>query len=149
MVNINKDDDYKNKLLLSKEREILKNIYNKRLDRIEELNNKIDYNNLDYVVLSNDMAYNFSVEKDPISLLNVIKSGKTTLEEAKDAQQNYLYYLNIIRKGHKNTEQKRTLANINIIYNARDNAIKFIDDYGSMILEAKRLAREQEGKGAN
>ena len=149
LVNINKDDDYKNKLLLSKEREILKNIYNKRLDRIEELNNKIDYNNLEYVVLSNDMAYNFSVEKDPISLLNVIKSGKTTLEEAKDAQQNYLYYLNIIRKGHKNTEQKRTLANINIIYNARDNAIKFIEDYGSMILEAKRLAREQEGKGAN
>ena len=63
LVNINKDDDYKNKLLLSKEREILKNIYNKRLDRIEELNNKIDYNNLEYVVLSNDMAYNFSVEK--------------------------------------------------------------------------------------
>ena len=113
------------------------------------MNNKIDYNNLEYVVLSNDMAYNFSVEKDLISLLNDIKSGKTTLEEAKDAQQNYLYYLNIIRKGHKNVEQKRTLANINILFNARDNAIKFIEDYGSMILEAKKLARKQEGKGAN
>ena len=41
-ININKDDDYKNKLLLSKEREIFKDIYNKRLDKIEELNNKID-----------------------------------------------------------------------------------------------------------
>ena len=148
LVNINKDD-YKDKLLLSKEREIFKDIYNKGLDRIEELNNKIDYNNLEYVVLSKDMAYNFSVEKDPISLINDIKSGKTTLEEAKDAQQNYLYYLNIIRKGHKNGEQKRTLANINILFNARDNAIKFIEDYGSMIHEAKRLAREQEGTGAN
>ena len=148
LVNINKDD-YKDKLLLSKEREIFKDIYNKRLDRIEEFNNKIDYNNLEYVVLSKDMAYNFSVEKDPISLINDIKSGKTTLEEAKDAQQNYLYYLNIIRKGHKNGEQKRTLANINILFNARDNAIKFIEDYGSMIHEAKRLAREQEGTGAN
>ena len=148
LVNINKDD-YKDKLLLSKEREIFKDIYNKRLDRIEELNNKIDYNNLEYVVLSKDMAYNFSVEKYPISLLNDIKSGKTTLEEAKDAQQSYLYYLNIIRKGHKNGEQKRTLANINILFNARDNAIKFIEDYGSMIHEAKRLAREQEGTGAN
>ena len=29
--------NYKNKLLLSREREIFKNIYNKRLDKIEEL----------------------------------------------------------------------------------------------------------------
>ena len=39
------NDDYKDKLLLSKEREIFKDIYNKRLDKLEELNNKIDYNN--------------------------------------------------------------------------------------------------------
>ena len=150
LVNINKDDDYKNKLLLSKEREIFKDIYNKRLDKIEEMNNKIDYNDLEYVILSNDMAYNFSIEKDPISLLNDIKSGKTTLKEAKDAQQNYLYYLNIIRKGNKNDNQKRTLENINMFYNARDNAIKFIEDYVSMILEARRLAKEeQKGTGAN
>ena len=42
LVNINNDDDYKNKLLLSKKREIFKNIYNKRLDKIEELSKKID-----------------------------------------------------------------------------------------------------------
>ena len=52
LININKDD-YKDKLLLSKEREIFKDIYNKRLDKIEELNNKIDYDNLEYVVYSN------------------------------------------------------------------------------------------------
>ena len=37
LVNIDNDDDYKNKLLLSREREILKNIYNKRLDKIEKV----------------------------------------------------------------------------------------------------------------
>ena len=150
LVNINKDYDYKNKLLFSKEREIFKDIYNKRLDKIEEMNNKIDYDDPEYVVLSNDMTYNFSVEKDSISVLNDIKSGKTTLKEAKDAQQNYLYYLNIIRKGNKNDNQKRTLANIYMFYNARGNAIKFIEDYGSMILDARRLAKEeQKGTGAN
>ena len=42
LVNINKDDDYKDKLLLSREREIFnKDIYNKRLHKIEELNNKL------------------------------------------------------------------------------------------------------------
>ena len=52
LVSINNDDDYKNKLLLSEEREIFKNIYNKRLDKIEELSKKIDYNNLKYTVIS-------------------------------------------------------------------------------------------------
>ena len=33
-----------------------------------------------------------------------------------------------------------------IFVNARDMAIRFIEDYGSMILETKRLAK-QEGKG--
>ena len=37
LLNIINDDDYKGKLSLSKEREIYKNIYNKRLDKIEEL----------------------------------------------------------------------------------------------------------------
>ena len=44
------DNDYKDKLLISREIEIFKDIYNKRLDKIEELNNKIDYDNLKYVV---------------------------------------------------------------------------------------------------
>ena len=68
---INKDD-YKDKLLFSKEREIFKDIYNKRLDKIEEMNNEIDYDDLDYVVLRSDMENNFSIEKYPISLLNAI-----------------------------------------------------------------------------
>ena len=70
-----------------------------------------------------------------------------SLDEAKIYQQNYLDYLNIIRKGNKNAEQKKTLANISMFYNSRNSAIKFIEDYGSMILEAKKLAREQEGAG--
>ena len=48
-----------------------------------------------------------------------------------------------IRKGNKNDEQKKTLANINTLFNARNNAIKFIEDYGSVILEAKRLAKQE------
>ena len=39
---IDNADHYKNKLLISKEREIFKNIYNERLDKIEELAKKID-----------------------------------------------------------------------------------------------------------
>ena len=145
----NDDDDYKNKLLLSKEREIFKNIYNKRLDKIEEINNKIDYNNLNYVVVGTGDEYDFNNLDDPLTFLNNIKNGKIPMGKAIEQQYNFRKYLNTIRIGNKNDNQKRTLANINMFYNGRDNAIRFIEDYGSMILEAKRLAIEenQEGEG--
>ena len=147
LVNINNDDNYKDKLLLSKEREIFKDIYNKRLDKIEKINNKIDYNNLNYVVAGTGDEYNFNNLDDHLTLLNNIKKGKISMKKAIEQQYNSHKYLNIIRIGNKNDNQKRTLANINIFYNARDNAIQFINDYGSMILEAKRLAiEEQYGK---
>ena len=72
LVNINKDDDNKDKLLLSKEREIFKDIYNKRLDKIEELNNKIDYDNLQYVPVNSGKIYIFSELTDPLTFLNEI-----------------------------------------------------------------------------
>ena len=141
---VNKDD-YKDKLLLSREREIFKDIYNKKLDKLEELNKKIDYNNLKYVTANNRSSYTFSEVEDPITFLNEVKKGETSLEEAKITQENFLEYLSVIRKGNKNAEQKKTLANINMLYNARNEAIKFIEDYGLMILEAKKLAQEGTG----
>ena len=73
IVNINNyKDDYKDKLLLSKEREIFKDIYNKRLDKIQELNNKIDYDNLEYAVYSRKQLINFSELKSPLTLFDEI-----------------------------------------------------------------------------
>ena len=111
------------------------------------MNNKIDYDNLKYVVESSGDEYKFNKIKDPIALLNDIKKGKISIEEAKEQQKDYYSYLNTIRRGNKNDSQRRTLANIDIHYNARNSAIKFIENYSSMILEAKKLAKEQEGTG--
>ena len=70
------------------------------------------------------------------------------MEKAIKQQYNFCKYLNLIRIGNKNDNQKRTLANINVFYNARDNAIQFIQDYGRMILEAREQALEEQfGKG--
>ena len=140
------DDDYKDKLLLLKKREIFKDIYNKRLDKIEELNNNVNYDNLKYVVERSGDEYNFNKMKDSIALLSDIKKGKISLEEAKEKQKDYHNYLNTIRRGNKSNNQMRTLANINIHYNARDSAIKFIEDYSSMVLEAKTGKRTRRNR---
>ena len=79
------------------------------------MNNQIDYNDLDDVVLKSNMEYNFSMEKDPISFLNPIKEGEISIEEARNRQKNYLYYLNIIRKGYKSPTQKKPYQILKII----------------------------------
>ena len=51
----------------------------------------------------------------------------------------------MIRKGNKTGKQKKkTLSNVNIHFKGR-NAIRFVEDYGSMILDAKRNATEGIG----
>ena len=106
----------------------------------------MDYTNLKYTVISTGEEFEFDKSEDPILFLNDIKKGKISLEEAKNIQRDYENYLKYIRKGNENDEQRKILANINVLFDARNNAIKFIEDYGSMILEAKRLAK-QEGTG--
>ena len=100
---LSSDNDYKDKLLISREIEIFKDTYNQRLDKLEELNNKIDYDNLKYVVeksgaKKDSIEYNFNKIKDPITFLNDIKKGKISIQEAKDKQENYYNYLKKIRK---------------------------------------------------
>ena len=73
-----------------------------------------------------------------------------SVKEVKNRKKEYLQYLNIIRKGNKNPAQRKTLSNIENHFNARNNVIKFIEDYRSIIFETKRPVKEkQEGKGAN
>ena len=112
------------------------------------MSNKIDYNDLNYVVVGTGDKYSFDDLDDPLSLLSNIKKGEISMKKAIDQQYNFRKYINLIRIGNKSDNQKTTLANINVFYNARDNAIQFIRDYGVMILEAKDQAfEEQFGKG--
>ena len=71
------------------------------------MNNKIDYNNLKYVVVSSGDEYRSDKLDDPLVFLNDIKNGKISLKEAKNQQQTYYNYLNMIRRGNKNANDKK------------------------------------------
>ena len=47
-----------------------------------------------------------------------------------------------MRKGNKSAKQNKMFVNINILFNGRNDAIKFVEDSTSMILEAKKKATE-------
>ena len=66
----------------------------------------------------------------------------------KNNQENFKLYLGEIKKGAKNSkEQKNTIYNIEMLYKARNEAIKFYDDYSLTMSEAKRKAKQNETKG--
>ena len=70
-----------NESLLSKEREILKNSYNKRLDKIDELSKKIDYGDLQFVVNSTGLETDFIQLKDPVAAGEEPATKPTTKSE--------------------------------------------------------------------
>ena len=76
---------------------------------------------------------------------------KKDLSGVKYNQEKFKSYLGEIKKGnnkHKSKEQNNTLYNIEMLYKARNEAIKFYDDYSSMS-EAKYKSKQNktEGKG--
>ena len=87
------------------------------------------------------METDFSAKDDPITVPNDIKTIKITIEEAKASQEDFNKYLKMIRIRLTN---KKSLSNINIFFNGRNDSIKFVEDYDSMILEAKKKQPKEE-----
>ena len=79
--------------MLSKEREIFKNIYNKRLHKIDELSKTIDYGNLKFIISSSGTETNFSESKDPFAFLDSIRRREISIEEAQHRQEEFNRYL--------------------------------------------------------
>ena len=82
-----------NELLLSKEREILKNIYNKTLDKIDELLKKIDYGDLEFIISSSGTETNFNRLKDPVAFLDSVRKREISIEEVRYKQEEFNRYL--------------------------------------------------------
>ena len=84
------------------------------------------------------METDFSAKNNPITFFNNIKTNKITIEEAEVLQEDFNKYPRMMGKGNKTNQQKKALSNINILFNGRNDVIKFVEDYGSTILEAKK-----------
>ena len=96
--------------MISKEREIFKNVYNERPDKLEELIQKINFDNLKCFTESSNMEIDFNGKEDPITFLNNIKknnNNRKTIKEAKDSQEDFNKYLKMIRRGNKTDQQKQ------------------------------------------
>ena len=71
-----------NELLLSKEIEIFKNVYEKRIDKIGKLSKKNNYGDLKFIISSSGTENDFSELKDPVAFLDSIRKREISIKEA-------------------------------------------------------------------
>ena len=90
-----------NELLLSKVREIFKNIYNERLDKIDELSKTIDDGELKLIISSSNTETNFSELKHLVAFLDSITKLKISIEEVRHKQEQFNRYLDKKKKNWK------------------------------------------------
>ena len=79
--------------MLLKEREIYKSIYNKTLDKIDELSKTIDYGNLKFIIRNSGTGTIFSELKDPVAFFDSIRKREISIEEARHKQEEFNRYL--------------------------------------------------------
>ena len=99
---------------------------------------------MNFTVNNNSDETDFSEVEDPITFLNNVKSDEITIEEAKESQEDFNKYLKKIRRGKKPKMQEVIFSNINRLFNGRNDAIKFIEGYSSIIIEAKKKLQKNQ-----
>ena len=80
-----------------------------------------------------------------LDIIDQVRDGKIDLSNVKTNQWKFKSYLGEIKKENKSKEQKNTLYNIEMLYKARNEAIKFYDDYSLMMSKAKTKATKGKG----
>ena len=106
------------------------------LDKIEELTKKIENNNLVFTTIRTRKTTYFSKKDNLLTFLIKLKMVKQQQKKQKNKK------INVMSK--KKEEKKHTLADVNMLFNGRNDAIKFIESYGSMILEAKKKGEKKK-----
>ena len=120
------DDDYNDESLEQKQ-ESYNNLFDKKLNGIQELSKKIDYKNLNYnFTTKSSGSINFIKFKVPFSLFKKIRDGDILLEMAEEGQEKIRREFGQIKSGnpkHKSEMQLYTIRNVKNFYDSRQKVI--------------------------
>ena len=105
--------------------------------KITDLDKRINSNDLTCRYKGRTGDETFDEFDNALDIINNIQDGKTDLADVKNNQQKFNSFLGKIVKGNKSKEQKNTLYNIEMLYKAKNEAIKFYENYSLMMSEAK------------
>ena len=118
----------------SKQKEIFNKLVDERLEKITDLDERVNNYDLIYRYKRKFADIKFDEFDNALGIINKIRAGKEYLAGVKRNQQKFKYYLDEIKKGAKKSkEQENTIYNIEMLYKARNEVIKFYDDYSLMM----------------
>ena len=135
--------------MISKQKEIFNKLVDVTLDlEIVDLDKNINSDDLIYRYKGRTGDAKFDKFDGALDIINKIKNGEISLADVKNNQEKVKSDPGEIKRGNskkRSKEQKNTLYNIEMLYKARNEAIKFYDDYSSMMSEAKYRATKGTG----
>ena len=132
---------------ISKQKEIFNKLIDERLEKITDLDKRVNHDDLIYRYKVKAADTKFDEFDNFLGIVNKIRDGKKDLAKVKNNQQDFKLYLGEIKRVLKNQKNKKTIYNIAMLYKARNEAIKFYDDYSLMMSEVKSKAKQNETKG--
>ena len=133
---------------ISKQKEIFSKLIDEKLEKIIDLDKKVNNDDLIYRCKGKFADTKFNEFDNALGINNKIRDGKEDLADVKKNQQKYKYYLGEIKKGTKKSKNKKTQYTIlKCSIKQAIEAIKFYDDYSLMMSEAKTKAKQNETKG--
>ena len=131
--------------MISTQKEIFNELVDKRLEKVTNLDKKVNSVNLIYIYKGNTADAKFDKFVNALNVINKIWNGEISLADVKNIQEKFKFYLGEIKKkGNAKINQKKqknALYNIEMLYKARSEAIKFYDDYCSMISKTNTKAK--------
>ena len=90
---------------------------------------KVNSDDLIHRYKGNTADVKFDEFDNALNIITKIQNGEIRLAGVKDNPEKFKSYLGEIKKVKRSKEQKNTLYNIERLYKARNEAIKFYDDY--------------------
>ena len=130
-------------------------LFDKRLSEMEEISNKVDYNDLIYnFKIKSSAPINFIKFKGPFGIFREIRDGNISLTKAEENQEDFKKELDQITLGnsqHKEKYQLDTIKSVKNLYNSRQKIIDLFNDSAKIRSEAiyrsKQNETEQGGTG--
>ena len=130
-----------------KENEIYNKLTEERFEKINNLDKKVDTNKLVFKYKGKTADQDFSKFDNALDLINKIRDGEISLNEAKDEQTKLRSDMGEIKKKYKkkhlSKESSEARTNIENLYNARKTAIDFFGEYTSRVSEARSQAKKR------
>ena len=134
--------------IVLKEKEIYTKLTEESFKKISNLDKKVDTNKLVFKYKGNNPDEYFSKFDNALDLINKIRDGEFSLNKAKDVQtklRSDTGEIKRVQKKHLLKESREARTNIENLYNTRNAAIDFFEEFTSRASEARRQAKKGTG----